>query len=338
MPLTLEELQEIQANAMADDLEIDFEKMSLWSKEDATAFFESGGEVEPGATPAAPPAAAQLPLPNAEDLKKWFPKMIKQDKPKFRIVCFHNAGSAESVYTGRGMRQPEDNPFVKHVAAKGGELLACELPGRESRRNEPRHTKLAAYCQDLYHVLAPLLQQDIPYVLIGHSMGTWFSYEWMRLLAEKGIPFPKQWVVSGFPAPTIPESERPWNKNAPMADPAFMDECRGWDVNEIVFQASNWKTFSPMMRDDFTLFDSYEYVPPPAHLPKGEFPVPIQAKYLAKDQRCKEKHLQMWKNLTSEKLSFTCTQLEGNHLFFYDVPARLKWMDDVIAKMPDMFK
>ena len=37
MPLTLEELQGIQADAMADDLEIDFEKMSLWTTEQATA-------------------------------------------------------------------------------------------------------------------------------------------------------------------------------------------------------------------------------------------------------------------------------------------------------------
>jgi hypothetical protein len=37
MPLTLEELQGIQADAMADDLEIDFDKMSLWTAEQATA-------------------------------------------------------------------------------------------------------------------------------------------------------------------------------------------------------------------------------------------------------------------------------------------------------------
>ena len=37
MPLTLEELQGIQADAMADDLEIDFEKMSLWTTDQATA-------------------------------------------------------------------------------------------------------------------------------------------------------------------------------------------------------------------------------------------------------------------------------------------------------------
>ena len=43
--------------------------------------------------------------------KKWFPKWKKpESKPKFRLVCFHNAGSAESNYTGRGLRMPTDNP------------------------------------------------------------------------------------------------------------------------------------------------------------------------------------------------------------------------------------
>ena len=73
------------------------------------------------------------------------------------------------------------------------------------------------------------------------------TYEFLRLLAEKGIPMPRQLVVSGFPAPTIDEKERPWNRNAPMDDPAFQNECRGWNVNEVVFTPGNWKTYAPMM-------------------------------------------------------------------------------------------
>jgi hypothetical protein len=43
MPLTLEELQELQSDLLADDVEIDFDRMRLWDKEKATAYFESGG-------------------------------------------------------------------------------------------------------------------------------------------------------------------------------------------------------------------------------------------------------------------------------------------------------
>jgi len=235
------------------------------------------------------------------------------------------------------MRTQEDNPFVAHCKSKGGQLLACELPGRESRRNEPRERKLRPYCEALFPVLAPLLQEDVPYVIVGHSMGTWMTYEFTKLLAEKGIPLPKQLVISGFPAPSIPVKDRPWSKNVPMDDPAFMDECRGWNVNEIVFQGANWKTFSPMMRDDFTLFDEYEYTPPPAFLKKGELPVKITTRYFTDDKRCKKEHLMMWQAFTSEKVSFSCEECEGNHLFFYDVPARAKYMESVLSKLPAEF-
>jgi hypothetical protein len=289
MPLTLEELQGIQGDAMADDLEIDFEKMSLWTAEQATACkhatahtgllretavhvappcklcehdcrppmlrwrlscshlpdFESGGEEVPGAAPPAPAKAAPMPKPSEDTLKLWFPFQARSGfvaKPKFRIVCFHNAGSSESVYTGKGMRQTSENPFVVHCKENGGELLAVQLPGRDARRTEPRHRKIQPYAEQIFPILAPLLQDEaVPYVVVSHSMGTWMAYEFLKLVAEKGIPYPKQLVVSGFPAPSWPEADRPWNKNAPMADPAFMDECRGWNVNEIVFQEGNWK-------------------------------------------------------------------------------------------------
>jgi len=256
--------------------------------------------------------------------------------PNFRIVCFHNAGSAETVYTGRGMRVPTDNAFVEHCNENGGELLACQLPGREQRRTEPRHRTLRPYCEALFPVLAPLLQEDVPYVLVAHSMGTWMSYEWVRLCAEKGIPLPAMWVVSGFPAPDCPERERPWNKNELMDDDAFKEEARGWDVNEIVFQEANWKQFSGMMRDDFTLFDSYSFSPPPPHL-GAAFPIPMQAKFVTKDKRCKKHHLEQWKKFTSVPESFTVEETPGNHLFFYDVPARDVWMRSILEKLPSAF-
>ena len=92
-----------------------------------------------------------------------------------------------------------------------------------------------------------------------------------------------------------------------------------------------------MMRDDFTLFDAYEYTPVPAFLPKGEFPFPIKAKVLKDDLRAKRKHLEAWKAYTSEKLQFEVTENEGNHLFFYQYPERAKWMEGIIKGLPAAF-
>lgn len=125
--------------------------------------------------PPAPSKAAPLPKPSEEMLKLWFPAQARTGflkAPKFRIVCFHNAGSSESVYTGKGLRQTSDNPFVLHCNKNGGELLAVQLPGRDARRAEPRHRSLKPYCEQIYPVLAPLLQDEaVPYVIVAHSMG-----------------------------------------------------------------------------------------------------------------------------------------------------------------------
>mmetsp|Transcript_30864 Transcript_30864/g.67601 ORF Transcript_30864/g.67601 Transcript_30864/m.67601 type:complete len:345 (-) Transcript_30864:494-1528(-) len=344
MPLTEEELVDIQAECLADDIDIDLATMTLWDREDAVYYFENGGQPPPGKVPGntdrtaaankkwtPPPAAPPLTPVSAEDFKRWFPKLKRLESPKFRIVCFHNAGSAESNYSGRGLRMKVENPFVVHCAERGGELLACELPGREQRRKEKRFVDLAPAAEAIYQVLAPVLQDGVPYVLVGHSMGTWCLFELLKLLMTRGVPMPSQLVVSCFPAPSIPEAERPWRKNRGMPDEAFKDECRGWDVNEIVFVPQNWEAYAPMMRDDFTLFDEYQFSPAPA-----PFPVPIQAYFAKKDRKISQKHVEGWKVFTAEQ--FSISEVAGNHLFFYDFPVRNQWMETVISKFPAAFK
>ena len=142
MPLTLEELEDIQADCLADDVDIVFEKMSLWDETTVREYFENGGQL-PGVDTQPPGAAGPMLPPVSEaELKRWFPKWKKVEAPRFRIICFHNAGSSESVWTGRGLRTTVDNPFVLHCRERGGELLALELPGREGRRAERRETEL----------------------------------------------------------------------------------------------------------------------------------------------------------------------------------------------------
>jgi predicted esterase len=97
MPLTLEELQDIQSTAMADDVEIELAKMTLWTAEQATEFFESGGTKEPTAAAgvvtdisdttaaASAPDAAEPPLP------------ALGRKP--RVALLHGTASNEKVFT-----------------------------------------------------------------------------------------------------------------------------------------------------------------------------------------------------------------------------------------------
>ena len=314
--------------------------VSLWTAEQATEYFESGGTVEPGKGPPPPPPAPKMPRVSDEVFKLNFPRWKPRDTPpKFRMVCFHNSGSAESVWSGKGLRQTVDNPYVLHCNENDGELLAYEMPGREQRRKEKRFVGphgLKECAEALFPILAPVLQEDVPYVMIGHSMGTWLLYEWLKLLCAKGIPMPKQLAVSSFPHPALPERDRPWIPGHTLGEAAFKTEARTWSINEVVFADGNWKTYGPMIKDDFSLFDTYAYEPPPPHLPDGKFDVPIQAYFAKEDHKVVEAHMKPWADFTSS--SFVLERVEGNHLFLYDFPTRAEYMKTVISRLPAGFR
>ena len=63
MPLSLAELESIQADCLADDLDIDLDRMGLWSVDEARVYFESGGLQAP--EPAPPPAPPAPPQPDS---------------------------------------------------------------------------------------------------------------------------------------------------------------------------------------------------------------------------------------------------------------------------------
>ena len=71
---------------------------------------------------------------------------------------------------------------------RGGELLAVELPGRESRRAEPRYRTLSVAAEALFPVLAPKLNESVPYVVVGHSMGAALSRSPSRSALSLSLP------------------------------------------------------------------------------------------------------------------------------------------------------
>ena len=60
---------------------------------------------------------------------------------------------------------------------------------------------------------ARLLCDGVPFCVVGHSLGTWLAFEVASLLRERALPLPRAAFLSAFPAPDIPESDRPWKAN-----------------------------------------------------------------------------------------------------------------------------
>ena len=114
MPLSQSDLESIQADALADDVPIDLERMRLWSPEDAYAYFESGGTVEPSAADAAPVDAPAATTENGQPVPSKAPLGRRP-----RVALLHGTAGCETVLKAqlgpltRQLRECADVFFVE---------------------------------------------------------------------------------------------------------------------------------------------------------------------------------------------------------------------------------
>ncbi|KAL4451499.1 hypothetical protein ABPG75_007161 [Micractinium tetrahymenae] len=312
-----------------------------WSDEQIRAFFKSGGTALPhavgdGAAAAAAAAtaaelAARFPPPDNATFSKWFPGLALSktacDNPRLRILCFPNAGNAEDMYTseGTGVRRAP-SPLLEWCRANGAECLAVQPPGRNMRGKEPPLTTCASLAAALLPVVASRLL-DVPYVVVAHSVGTWNAYEFLRLAQRQGLPMPRQAFLSAMASPDIPWEQRPWRQQRGLNEAQFMEECRGWDVNELVFSAALWGTYQPLMRADFTLFDEYEHT----HEGAPPFGFPLTAFWGSRDRRIKQRMVQGWARFTSGP--FQLLEVEGHHLWPLEKASKAAWLGVVAEQL-----
>jgi surfactin synthase thioesterase subunit len=112
------------------------------------------------------------------------------EHPAARILCLPHAGGAASTYSQWHRLVP---PEV--------EVCAIELPGRGARFKEPPLSSMAALVEHVLALTEPLV--DVPYVLLGHSMGAVAALDVTRRWSEKGRA-PHALVVAGCRAPYLP--------------------------------------------------------------------------------------------------------------------------------------
>ena len=107
------------------------------------------------------------------------------------MFCLPYAGGGASVYNLWSNSIPDTI-----------ELHAIQLPGRESRYNEPKFTDIHQTAKALADSIEPYL--DRPYALFGYSMGALIAFELMRELRRQEAPLPIQLFVAAMRAPQAP--------------------------------------------------------------------------------------------------------------------------------------
>ncbi|MFD7122327.1 thioesterase II family protein [Streptomyces sp. NPDC059922] len=164
------------------------------------------------------------------------------DEQPVRLHCFAHAGAGISSFHGWPRDLGADVRAEPHL-----------LPGRESRRNEPRVTGKDALLADLLDRFVPGAPDfSAPYVLYGHSLGAVVAYTLTRALHEAGLPLPALLAVGAGPPPDAPSD--------------LSDACRADDtellrllgdagaVPEYARPGGFWhRAVLPVLRDDLIL-------------------------------------------------------------------------------------
>lgn len=241
----------------------------------------------------------------AADFEKYVPKYkvlkFPLAEPKCRIFCFHNAGSSESVYSAKR------TPFMDWaLETQSVEVIAMDYPGRQMLLKDTLHTSLDTLCPLLLSVLYEKLADGVPYIIWGHSVGTWVSFELLMLARKIGLPMPKVAFFNAFTAPHIPQRRRPWQKSASLSDEEFQEEVKRWDdehfkgPSSMVFRDDQWPMYGPMMRADFQLFDEQTF----KHSDAPRFDFPIHSWHMEGEHFCTETMVKLWGDWTSDKFYF----------------------------------
>ncbi len=225
--------------------------------------------------------------------------VCNQERPEalVRLFCFPPAGGNSTLYRSWHDSMP---PEV--------EVLAVELPGRQTRIKESPIPDLNRIIDEFVPVLEAV---GGPFVLFGHSMGGLISFEITRRLRREGRRLPELLIVSGRKAPQTPERFPIMHT---LAEPDFIKslESYGGTPRAVLEDRELLDIFVPLLRADFTVFESHEYRSEPP------LPVPLVVFGGDEDERAIRSELQAWRIHTSA--DFRLHMIPGAHFFLRDNP------------------
>lgn len=220
---------------------------------------------------------------------------------ELRLFVFHHAGGSHLTYRDWPSRFPATWQ-VRLLDAPGRGLLA-DLPAIGDA-----HELVAWFHTELQGEL------DAPFALFGHSMGALIAYELTRLLHAQGRP--PLWL--GLSARGVPHSGRHRTGRHLLSDAALRDElaAMGGTPADVLDDPELWEMFSPVIRGDLGLVDSWRPRPQPAPLP-----VPLSVYGGIHDSLVPPRHLQGWAPYSTHHLGLHL--FHGGHFYFRPDPGDL---------------
>jgi medium-chain acyl-[acyl-carrier-protein] hydrolase len=227
---------------------------------------------------------------------KWLAFHRPKPLARLSLFCFPYAGSGPVLFQPWAQRLPD-----------AIDVCAVQLPGHGKRLAESRFTSIGPLVEAVAEGLRPHL--DRPFAFFGHSMGALVAFELALLLRRERREQPLHVFVSGCKAPQLPLTKPPFY-NLPAAE--FVEELRALNGTppEVLEHPELMELMLPIIRDDFTVCQTYSYSSRP----------PLDCAITAfgglQDPDVSQEEVSAWRDQTASK--FSMWMFPGNHFFIQD--------------------
>ena len=179
-----------------------------------------------------------------------------------------------------------------------------QLPGRENRFAEAPLRSWPLLLERLADAVRP--QLDLPFALLGNSMGAILAFELAHVLQMRWGLVPSHLFVAGRNAPQLPKA---LDHLAGLEDEELIEELRRLEgtPQAVLEDRELMQLVLPAVRADFALCDDYTYVE------REPLKCPITAMGGLQDPHTNFRRLQAWRKQTGA--AFAVRMLPGNHFF-----------------------
>ncbi len=221
--------------------------------------------------------------------------VCEQSRPlaRLRLFCFPHAGGGALAFHGWSPCMPADV-----------EVCAVQLPGRENRFHEAALRSWPALVDGLADAVRPQLQ--LPFALLGHSMGAILAFELAHALQTRWGLVPLHLFVAGRNAPQMPHE---FDRLADLDDEQLIEELRQLNgtPQAVLEDRELMRVLLPLLRADFALCAAYRYVE------RQPLRCPITAVGGLHDPNTDPERLEAWRDQTTA--AFAVRMVPGDHFF-----------------------
>jgi medium-chain acyl-[acyl-carrier-protein] hydrolase len=256
-------------------------------------------------------------MSNLSNPQPWLPQRRASGPVRARLFCLPHAGGGAAPY----------HRWSGHFPANI-ELVPVKLPGREERIRERAIDRMPAMVAALTEALAGDL--DLPFAVLGHSMGAIIAFELARAWRSSGIA-PLCLFVAACPAPQLPRRSAAIHG---LSEGEFLEKLQHRYQGIPGAVASNeelMRLLLPTLRADFSLVETYECQAGPP------LACPILALAGDEDAEVTVADVSAWRQQTAA--AFSLRIFPGNHFFLHQnprsvVPVVVRHLESLLAHGP----